>query len=138
MVADRLELEGYRVISLADPNDTIPTLLCEDCRVVLLDVEMPGINGLTVLHQIKEFDGGIQVIMLTGLDTLSTLLETMRGGAEACFFKPLQDYTELYEAIARAFQKIDGWHHSVQDFSARQSSLLPRTQPLPKPRILPT
>lgn len=122
MVADQLEAQGYSVISRRDPTLTIATLVAEDCRVVILDVEMPEMNGLEVLRQVKHFDGGIQVVMLTGLDRQSTVLDAMRSGAEACFFKPLRDYQPLFEAVDAAFQKIDGWHRAVREFSRRQAS----------------
>jgi DNA-binding NtrC family response regulator len=49
------------------------------------------IDGLELLRRIKEYDGGIQVVMLTGLVTLGNAMAAFRGGADACFFKPVED-----------------------------------------------
>jgi DNA-binding NtrC family response regulator len=121
MTADRLRQAGYEVVSLDDSIQAIATLLESDVRVVLLDVEMPSLSGLELLSKIKAFDGGIQVIMLTGLVTTSTLLESMRRGAEACFFKPLDDAEPLLEALERAFAKVDCWWSAVADLERRKA-----------------
>jgi phenylacetyl-CoA:acceptor oxidoreductase subunit 2 len=78
-------------------------LLVRDCRVVLLDIDMPQINGLEALREIKQHDGGIQVIMLTGLVSMNTVLESMRLGAESCLFKPVTDVAPLLDAIEAAW-----------------------------------
>ena len=125
MVADQLESQGYQVIGLADPKDALRTLLNEDCRVVLLDVQMPGINGLELLQQIKAFDGGVQVIMLTGLVSTTTLLESLRRGAEACLFKPVANYDRLFDVVANTFQKLDRWWEAVEEMRCRQGAPQP-------------
>lgn len=120
MVAKRLHPYGYQVFSLNDPMDAINELIHKNRRVVLLDIDMPGMNGLEVLEKIKKYDGGIQVIMLTGLVTVSSVLDSFRLGAEAIFFKPLDDFGELHETLERTFQKIDQWWDALHDLSCRK------------------
>ncbi len=86
LVTKQLTKEGCDVVSLNNPAQVIPMLIQKDCRVVILDIEMPQINGLELLEEIKQFDGGIQVIMLTGVVTTTNVLRSFRRGAEACFF----------------------------------------------------
>jgi DNA-binding NtrC family response regulator len=123
MTADQLHAAGFEVVSLSEPRQAISTLLEENLRLVLLDIEMPHLNGLELLRQIKQFDGGVQVIMLTSLVSTTSLLESMRCGAEACFFKPLADYTPLVEAVSAACEKVDRWWTSVQNLSERKKAL---------------
>ncbi|MEA1952726.1 MAG: response regulator [Planctomycetota bacterium] len=120
LIAKRLEPYGYQVVSLNDPSEAIGELMHSNRRVVLLDIDMPGMNGLEVLKEIKKYDGGIQVIMLTGLVTVSSVLESFRLGAEAIFFKPLEDCEELHETLERSFQKIDQWWEALHDLSRRK------------------
>lgn len=120
IVSARLGSQGYEVISLSDPTRTIATLLEHNCRLVILDVEMPQSNGLEVLSQIKEFDGGVQVIMLTGLVSMNCVLESMRRGAEACHFKPVLDYTELIASLDAAFIKVKHWWQTLQELVRRR------------------
>jgi DNA-binding NtrC family response regulator len=125
IVETLLEARGYEVVSLANPHDVIDTLLRRQIRLVLLDVDMPEMGGIDLLRDIKAFDGGLQVLMLTGLVTTTTVMQSMRYGAEACFFKPLEDVDTLVEAIEETFQKIDRWWATLKELTAR------RRQPTP-------
>ncbi|MDG1895645.1 MAG: response regulator [Fuerstiella sp.] len=51
IVAKRLEKSGIEVLSMNSPDDVIASLVLTGCRVVLLDIEMPGTNGLDVLKE---------------------------------------------------------------------------------------
>jgi len=119
VVGHHLAKRGYEVISIDDPRQAISELVERDCRVVLLDIDMPHINGLELLAQIKTHDEGVQAIMLTGLASMTTTLESMRGGAEACFFKPIDDYEPLLEAIGATFAKVDRWWSCLEELSDR-------------------
>jgi DNA-binding NtrC family response regulator len=120
IIRERLDAHGYRVIPINDPTSIIDVLVRNNCRVVLLDVQMPQANGLEVLSQIKQYDGGVLVIMLTGLVSMTSVLESMRRGAEACFFKPLHDIEPLVQSLDSAFQKIDHWWNTLQDLTSRR------------------
>lgn len=122
IVRERLEPYGYRVIPVNDPSSIIDVLVRNNCRVVLLDVQMPQANGLEVLTQIKQYDGGVLVIMLTGLVSMTSVLESMRRGAEACLFKPLNDLAPLLKTLDAAFQKIDHWWDTLQDLTSRRKA----------------
>lgn len=120
MVAKRLSEHGYEVTSLNDPHKAMKELMQNQWRVVLLDIDMPGVNGLNLLREIKAYDGGIQVIMLTGVVTLSTLLQSFRWGAEACFFKPLGDIRPLLGSLDDTFRKINRWWAALEELSQRR------------------
>jgi DNA-binding NtrC family response regulator len=120
LLARRLTSRGYTVDSLNDPRQCISRLIGNRHRVVLLDVDMPGQDGLSLLKEIKSHDGGIQVIMLTGLVTMSSALQSLRWGAEACFFKPLPDIDPLVMALEDAFRKLDRWWQTLDDLSHRR------------------
>jgi len=122
LVAERLRLYGYRVVSMNDPTKAVNEIIHMNRRVVLLDIEMPGLSGLELLKEIKKYDGGVQVIMLTGLVNVSSVLESFRYGAEAIFFKPLDDFEPLHAALQRTFDKIDHWWDALYDLSSRKNS----------------
>ncbi|NOY30176.1 MAG: response regulator [Planctomycetes bacterium] len=121
IVSKKLSLSGYDVRSLDDPKQTSRELITTGARLVLLDIDMPDIDGLTLLEDIKRHDGGIQVIMLTGLVSMTTVLQSMRWGAEACVFKPITDIQPLTTAIDAAFEKIDRWWSSLDELNLRKS-----------------
>jgi len=122
IVSKKLSLSGYDVHSLDDPKQTSRELITTGARLVLLDIDMPDIDGLTLLEDIKRHDGGIQVIMLTGLVSMTTVLQSMRWGAEACVFKPITDIQPLTTAIDAAFEKIDRWWMALDELNLRKSS----------------
>lgn len=120
----RLTNEGYEVTSLNRPEHALKQLLNSNCRVCILDIDMPRIHGLDLLQEIKAYDGGIQVIMLAGLVSQMTVLESLRGGAEACFFKPMTDFTPLYEALDATFVKSARWWQCLHELKNRRQNEL--------------
>jgi len=122
LVAKYLNAHGYQATAIHDPCQVIHRLPQFQERVVLLDIDMPLINGLELLKQIKAFDGGIQVVMLTGLVTMTTVLQSLRLGAEACHFKPITDIRPLIDALDGCFRKIERWWATLDDLSARRKS----------------
>jgi DNA-binding NtrC family response regulator len=114
LVAQRLATLGYEVTSLNQPSETLRVLADSHHRLVLLDIDMPGISGLDLLRQIKVHSGGTQVIMLTGTVSMQTLLQSYRWGAEFFVFKPLASMDPLLSAIETVFQKIDHWWAAME------------------------
>jgi len=67
----------------------------ESPQVVLLDIHMPGMDGMSVLKRIKENYPRIKVIMVTALETQEKIEEAMRLGADNYITKPLSlEYLE--------------------------------------------
>ena len=64
--------KSYRVIEASAADEAIQKVADESPDVVLLDIMMPGTDGLAVLKQIRSVNGDCQVIMLTGLNTART------------------------------------------------------------------
>lgn len=120
MVTKRLRHFGYEVAAMHDPCHVIQQLPQVEQRVMLLDIDMPRINGLDLLKEIKTFDGGILVVMLSGLVTMQTVLESLRLGAEACFFKPVTDIEPMADALAGCFRKLDRWWSTLDDLLSRR------------------
>lgn len=119
LVASRLKDLGYEVTSLNDPRLALEELDRSHQRLVLLDIDMPHISGLDLLEKIRADYRGTQVIMLTGLVTLQTVLQSFRWGAEFCIFKPIVDMGPLLDAVERTFWKIDQWW-SALDYLSRE------------------
>jgi CheY-like chemotaxis protein len=123
LVAEHLRPLGYEVTSLNDSTQALGVLNQLHPRLILLDIDMPHINGLDLLPQIKQADGGYQVIMLTGLVSMQSLLQSYRRGAEYCIFKPLTDVTPLLAAIEAVFRKIDHWWGALEEIRRHRRTL---------------
>lgn len=117
MVAARLKPLGLETVAVHDPREALDRLVREGFRCVLCDIDMPHLNGMELLRKIKEFDGGLQVTMLTGMVAMSTVMQTHRWGAESCFFKPIDDYQALADALHASFTKIERWWKTLEQLS---------------------
>jgi DNA-binding NtrC family response regulator len=121
IVKNTLSKRGYAPHCISDPNLVVPWLAKSSTRIVLLDIDMPGKDGLALLRDIKKFDGGIQVIMLTGLVSMGTIIRATRMGAEECFFKPIENLDEVVDSVDRAYTKMLRWWKVLKEWRARKN-----------------
>lgn len=119
LISFHLKKHGYEVVSVQDPNQVMETLVRTGARVVLLDIDMPHKDGLTLLREIKLRDAGIQVTMCTGMVSIQTVLRSTSLGAEGLIFKPLRDLNKISEAIDISFNKIDKWWTALAEWKER-------------------
>jgi DNA-binding response OmpR family regulator len=123
IVARRLSALGYEVASHNDSAKALEALSSSHHHVVLLDIDMPNIDGLELLRRIKTQYGGTQVIMLTGQVSLQSLLQSYRWGAEYCVFKPLESMEPLVEVIEAVFRKIDHWWTALERLGSQRRAM---------------
>jgi len=98
-----LEKEGYEVL-LADSGETgLDAFKKHHPNLVLLDVMLPGIDGVTVLRNIKEMDLHTVVIMITAYEILEKAVEAMKLGAYDYLLKPFK-ISDLKTTVARALE----------------------------------
>jgi DNA-binding NtrC family response regulator len=95
----------YRVIEAASADDAMQKLSDERPDVVLLDIVMPGADGLVVLKQMKSIHPDCQVIMLTGLNTARSAFTAKGTGAFDYVTKPF-DVEELRLRVEHALEKV--------------------------------
>lgn len=101
--------EGYTVDTTNDPYTALKLIHEENYLLVISDIAMPGMTGIELLSRIKEYNGMIQVIMVTGYVTLDNILTCLRLGADDCFLKPLNDLNDLKQAVDEALSKLAKW-----------------------------
>lgn len=70
--------------------------------VVILDVKMPGLSGIETLKEIKKFDSGIEIILLTGHASVDSGIDGMRLGAYDYIMKPCETDI-LMDAVNSAY-----------------------------------
>ncbi|PLX91567.1 MAG: Fis family transcriptional regulator [Desulfuromonas sp.] len=98
-----LQDEGYRPISAEDGLTGIETITEESPDLILLDIWMPGIDGLETLQRIREKSPELPVIMMSGHGTIETAVKATRLGAYDFIEKPLS-LEKLLLAIRNALQ----------------------------------
>lgn len=80
--------KDYRVITASGGEEALGIIRKDRPDLVLLDIKMPGIDGLETLKRIKQIDESIVVVMLSAYGTLETNLEAARSGAYTSIAKP--------------------------------------------------
>jgi len=90
VLRDRLDSLGYRVLVAATGKESLDILERQNPQMVLLDVEMPGMNGLEVLKEIRKRESNVSVLMITAYGTIERAVEAMREGAYDFILKPFE------------------------------------------------
>ena len=116
-----LQKRGYTVVSIGDPEIALNALAECAARVVILDIDMPGKDGLTLLREIKNRDAGIQVVMLTGMVSMGTILQATGLGAQHCVFKPVDDMNKVGDAVDSCFANIESWWDALREWIERKN-----------------
>jgi DNA-binding NtrC family response regulator len=93
-----LARKGYDVLTASSGIEALETLKHKTVHVVILDVKMPGLDGLDTLRAIKRNHPLVAVIMLTGHGTVESAVEGLKSGAIDFLTKP----TEIDDLIAKA------------------------------------
>ena len=105
-IAAWLNDEGFGVTEAPDGKEAITKVQSQDFDVVLLDIKMPGANGLEVLRYIKKNSAATEVVMMTGMSDVSMAVEAMKLGAREYLTKPL-DMDQLVPQLRSLLQKRD-------------------------------
>jgi DNA-binding NtrC family response regulator len=103
-LSKRLRNLRYDVTTCLTGEEVLKKLRQCDCDVVILDVLMPGIDGLETLVEIKKMKPLTEVIMLTGHASMESGINGMRMGAFDYLRKPF-DTDELVSKIDRAYER---------------------------------
>jgi DNA-binding NtrC family response regulator len=83
-----LKKEGYEIYGETDTDDVIDKIKSWDPDIVMLDISMPGRDGIDVLKEIENSEINTQVVMLTADDTAETAVKAMKLGAADYLTKP--------------------------------------------------
>ena len=104
LLAERLAGRGFNVETAGGGSEAIDKAKDEPFDAIVLDLLMPGMDGLQTLKQLKEMNPDLQVILLTGHGTIEQGVEAMKLGAMDFVEKPA-DFQELLEKIKKAKDK---------------------------------
>lgn len=104
VLSERLKNRGLSVNSVTSGEDAISLANNKDYDVIVLDLAMPGIDGLQTLNLLKKNNHDMEIIILTGHATVKKGIEAMKLGAEDFLEKPV-DLDVLLEKIGEAKQK---------------------------------
>lgn len=95
---------SYAVDSAHDGQEALRKVDETEYDLMILDIMMPGVDGLEVLQHVKERHPGVDVIMMTGLSEIQTAVKAMKLGAFDYLSKPF-DPDELKHVVDRALER---------------------------------
>ena len=99
-----LSMNGYRVTLAKTGEEGLEAYERRPHDVVLLDVSMPGIGGLTALEKFLELDPEVCVVMITAYATFDTAVSAWEKGALGCVRKPFQN-EQILATVAKAIKR---------------------------------
>ena len=93
-----LQENGYEVATAADGNEGLQKFETGSFDLIVLDINLPGINGYELCRMIRSYNAEIPILMLTALSTLNDKIEGYDAGADDYIIKPFE-FRELLAKI---------------------------------------
>ncbi len=114
----RLEEAGENVTAAYNGQECLDKLETQEFDVVILDIKMPGMDGIQTLRKIKILYPLVEVILLTGHGTTETAVEGMKLGAYDYLLKPA-DFEDLTTKLEGARKKKEEQEERIRKAEAR-------------------
>ncbi len=107
LVVSQVQRIGFEAEPVANGREALEFVRADatSLALVLTDVDMPGITGVELLGEIKAIDDSIQVVMVTGMQDLTTVRQCLRKGAYDYLVKPFH-IEELRNTVDRAVERF--------------------------------
>lgn len=122
MLEETLSRLGYRSFGTSDPQQALEFVSTGKGRIVLCDLRMPSMDGLTFLERALHEDPGVYVILMTGFYSIDSAIEAIKRGAYDYLPKPL-DRQHLKKTLADLAEQFDR-RRRIQDLEQRLVSNL--------------
>ncbi len=99
-----LKIEGYRVEMASSGEEALEIIKKEKVDIVLTDMKLPYMSGITLLTETKKITPDTEVILITGYGSIETAVDAMKKGAYDYITKPIND-TEIKNLINKIVEK---------------------------------
>ena len=117
--------KGLEVLTAASGPEALELLRTHNIHVVILDVKMPGMDGMETLKAIKHTYPLVEVIMLTGHATVESAIDGLKSGAMDYLMKPA-DMDDLISKAEEAFEKRQKIEERIRMAQMRKAMKSPR------------
>lgn len=104
-LADYLEDSGFTVLQASNGMQGLQVFEREQPDLIICDLRMPQLDGLSLLRRISEMSLDTPVIVLSGAGVMSDVVEALRLGAADYLIKPLEDLAVLEHSVIRALDR---------------------------------
>jgi DNA-binding NtrC family response regulator len=123
VLTDVLRVEGFEVVAAASGLAALDEVTSDTFSIAILDMRMPGLDGMETLPKLKGLAPKLPVIMLTGYGSIPSAVEAMRLGASDYLTKPVQP-EKIALAVRRALEyrefgaEVEGLRHHLRERGA--------------------
>jgi len=103
MLRANLEHAGYNVLEVGDGRAAVEAVRREKPALVIMDLRMPELDGIAALKEIRAFDRGVPVLMMTAHGSIPSAVEAVKSGAYDYLQKPV-DMDEVLQVVANGLE----------------------------------
>ncbi len=129
LLSEFLRLEGYLPLEALDSEQAIQLTREEKPAVILMDIMMPGRDGLSAIQEIRTWDSSVGIIVLTAFSTEQHAIRALQVGADDYMHKPFEP-VELRTKVAMVLEKRNLREENRQ-LQAKMAALLEHYLPQP-------
>ena len=123
IMAQRMEARGFEITTAGSADQALSMIDKKPFDAIVMDFQMPGMDGMEALKAIKTKNPELQIILLTGYATVEKTVEAMKAGASDFLEKPV-DIEVLTAKIKKA--KADKNQHIEKQTDERIKDILQR------------
>ncbi|MFY9270052.1 MAG: diguanylate cyclase [Candidatus Manganitrophaceae bacterium] len=106
VLVELLTEAGYVVAGASSGEEALSMLDQRRYEIIFSDLRMPGIDGITLLREVKKRDASIEVIMVTSHTSVSSAIEALRLGSYDYLIKPLDEIEQVLAIVKRVSDKL--------------------------------
>lgn len=96
---------GYMVHGFSGPTEALRAVAAFRPDLIITDMKMPGMDGMRLMHEVKQRNADTDFIMITAFATVDAAVDAMKQGAADYITKPLRDPEQLRNAVSRVHGK---------------------------------
>ncbi len=124
LTVKRLEKRGLKALGAESGKQALEVLEHSHTDVVLLDVKMPGMDGIETLRQIRILKPLVEVVLLTGHASVDSGIEGMKLGAFDYLMKPIE-LEPLIEKLADAYERKRLQQEKIEQAQMKRHMAMP-------------
>ncbi|MCP3927132.1 MAG: response regulator [Desulfobacterales bacterium] len=118
VLSRHFRFNGFFVETAENGLEALDVLKAKRFEIVITDIQMPEMNGPDLLREIRKHYPMIQTIVITGYVTLENLMVALRLGSNTCVFKPINDISELDDAVSRSIEHLKRWEKKLSELQS--------------------